>query len=417
VYLYFGLRRGGNRYYALDVTRPDAPTFMWSISPSTAGFGQLGQTWSRPVLARVATGSAGSSQVRDVLVFGGGYDVRQDGYSDYAPDASGNAIFLADALTGQLVWSGSDEGATAEFPEMTSAIAATVRVLDLDADGLADRMYVGDLGGRVWRFDVHNPLSEGTSFEITGGAIASLGGAETEGAANNRRFYYAPDVALGSGDGDTFLNITIGSGYREQPKDTVTDDHFYVIRDYEAFTLLGDEEDDYVDGYGITHDLLPTHGGGDDLEPHGPGFKLPLNAAPGEKVLAESRIFQNVAYFTSFSPQQEMAGDACYAYLGAGRLYAVNLGSGAVDEALLDRPGVPPEPLFLFEDAPETVADPSMCFGPSCEDPPPPCEDDDCPEQDTAGRDVTCLVGAENCGAVETEVPVRTFWTQILNGG
>ena len=32
--LIFGERRGGNQYYALDVTNPTAPKFLWSISPS-----------------------------------------------------------------------------------------------------------------------------------------------------------------------------------------------------------------------------------------------------------------------------------------------------------------------------------------------------------------------------------------------
>ena len=418
VYLYVGLRRGGSSYYALDVTHPDAPTFLWSISPQTNGYAKLGQSWSRPVIARVDVGSNANHDVRDVLVFGGGYDTRQDGYSPNAPDPSGNAIFLADARTGQLVWSGSDAEATGIFPDMTNAIPATVRVLDLDVDGLADRMYVGDLGGRLWRFDVHNPVMPDTSFAITGGAIASLGGAESDAVPANRRFYYAPDVALGSAGPYTFLNITIGSGYREQPKDTVTDDYFYVVRDYNAFTALGvepDADDDYVEGYGITHELLTTLQDGAELPEDAPGFKLSLDAAVGEKVLAESRIFQNVAYFTSFSPEQEVQGDACFSYLGAGRMYAVNLGSGAVDEALLDRPGVPPEPVFFFEEAPVDEQQPNTCFGPDCEDPPPPCDGDECPDQDVAGRDVSCLVGPEQCTGGATEVPVRTFWTQILS--
>jgi type IV pilus assembly protein PilY1 len=417
VYLYVGLRRGGSSYYALDVTHPDAPVFLWSISPQRAGYGKLGQSWSRPVLASVDVGTNASHDVRDVLVFGGGYDERQDAYSPNAPDPSGNAVFIADAHTGDLLWSGSSADATVSFPDMTNAIAATVRVLDLDVDGLADRMYVGDLGGRLWRFDVHNPTPDNTTFSITGGAIASLGGAESDAASANRRFYYAPDVALGSAGPYTFLNITIGSGYREQPKDTVTDDYFYVVRDYNAFTALGlgpDAANDYIEGYGITHELLPTLQDGTEPPDDAPGFKLPLNAAAGEKVLAESRIFQNVAYFTSFSPEQEVQADACYTYLGAGRMYAVNLGSGAVDETLLDRPGVPPEPVFFFEEPPVSDSEPNTCFGPGCSDPPPPCEGDECPDQDVAGRDVTCIIGAEACNGGATEAPVRTFWTQIL---
>ena len=34
VWLYFGLRRGGRAYYALDITNVDAPRFMWKITPT-----------------------------------------------------------------------------------------------------------------------------------------------------------------------------------------------------------------------------------------------------------------------------------------------------------------------------------------------------------------------------------------------
>jgi hypothetical protein len=94
-------------------------------------------------------------------------------------------------------------------------------------------------------------------------------------------------------------------------------------------------------------------------------------------------------------------------------MYAVDLCSGAVDEELLDRPGVPPEPVFLFEEEPEPQTQPSDCFGPQCAEPPPPCDGDDCPQQSPPGRDIGCLVGPERCNAGQTEVPVRTFWTQV----
>ena len=34
VYLYVGMRRGGKSYYALDVTKPESPKLMWTISNS-----------------------------------------------------------------------------------------------------------------------------------------------------------------------------------------------------------------------------------------------------------------------------------------------------------------------------------------------------------------------------------------------
>ena len=48
VYVIFGLRRGGTEFYALDVTDKDDPQLMW-----TASYPEFGQSWSRPVVARV----------------------------------------------------------------------------------------------------------------------------------------------------------------------------------------------------------------------------------------------------------------------------------------------------------------------------------------------------------------------------
>ncbi len=36
VYLYFGMRRGGSNYYALDITAKTGADFLWIIGPSTA---------------------------------------------------------------------------------------------------------------------------------------------------------------------------------------------------------------------------------------------------------------------------------------------------------------------------------------------------------------------------------------------
>ncbi|HEY3077249.1 MAG TPA: hypothetical protein VGJ74_18925, partial [Burkholderiales bacterium] len=44
--LYVGMRRGGRFYYSLDVTDPDDPLYKWKIDNSTAGFAELGQSWS-----------------------------------------------------------------------------------------------------------------------------------------------------------------------------------------------------------------------------------------------------------------------------------------------------------------------------------------------------------------------------------
>ena len=48
IYVIFGLRRGGTQYYALNVTDKDNPELLW-----TANYPEFGQSWSKPVVARV----------------------------------------------------------------------------------------------------------------------------------------------------------------------------------------------------------------------------------------------------------------------------------------------------------------------------------------------------------------------------
>ncbi len=70
VMLIFGLRRGGSAYYALDVTDPENPKYLWSFNASTSGFEELGQSWSEPQFGLVKDGSA-----KKVVAFiGAGYD-------------------------------------------------------------------------------------------------------------------------------------------------------------------------------------------------------------------------------------------------------------------------------------------------------------------------------------------------------
>jgi len=116
--------------------------------------------------------------------------------------------------------------------KMTHAIPSNITVLDTDNDGWTDRMYVGDMAGQVWRFDITN--GNAVSSLVAGGVIASQGGKISSTDANNRSFYNAPDVSLFAVQGGSnYYNIAIGSGDRGLPKsNTSTQDRFYAIRDY-----------------------------------------------------------------------------------------------------------------------------------------------------------------------------------------
>ena len=250
-YLYAGMRRGGSNYYALDVTDINAPALKWIIkgpkqtsttsalgvvtvsndaSVATPGYEKLGQTFSAPKLANVKVTSGGTSVMKKVLIFTGGYDLDQDilGANTPKDDDLGNALFIADAETGKLLWSASKTGANLNLATMTNSMPATPTIVDIDGDGAADMIYASDLRGQIFRFDI-NAAYTGNNALASGIRLANLGGATAE---NNRRFFSSPDVALiRERGGKSYLTIAIGSGHRESPLNTDTNDRFYVVRD------------------------------------------------------------------------------------------------------------------------------------------------------------------------------------------
>lgn len=413
VYLYFGLRRGGNAYYALDVTDKNTPRFLWkNTSTQLPG---LGQTWSTPAVAKVNVNSSSQTQSQKyVLIFGGGYEEDQDPNSttqltSYSTDTVGNRIFMVDAATGARLWyaGGATSGAnllldgSSGKPTMNNSIPADIRVIDLDNDSYADRLYAGDMGGRIWRFDITN--GNAPASLVTGGVFATLGNADetTHPAASTRRFYYAPDVALIRDEENTFLNITIGSGYRASPLNLQVEDRIYALRDrnvfnkltqaqYNSFVKITDGDSQLID---VTDDITTA------VPATAKGWKINLTDREGEKVLAEARTFQNRIFVSTYTPYDgETPADPCIPRQGTNRLYVMEALNGApiVPDALtpedrfsdLGQGGIAPEAVFLF-----------------------PTPDEDC-EGDECKPEPECLVGLENCGVELTNNPVRTFWTQ-----
>lgn len=320
VILTFGMRRGGDAVFALDVTDRNDPQLLWEIDSSTPGFEALGQTWSTPQYARVKLGG----DYEDVVFFAGGYDPGQDNET-WRTDSQGNAVYMVDIETGELLWSaGPDSSHDLVLAEMQHSIPAPLRVIDLNSDGLASRIYFGDMGGRVWKIDLMNgfPVDEFGR----GGVMASLGGAgvDTPTTADLRRFYNQADVVNTVYDGKRFLAVNIGSGYRAHPLDREIDEWFFSVRDFYPTTALASTAYTTPVPFDALVDI--TDGGGIDVGSTQPGWRLELKASGGEKVLGRSVTFDGVIYFTSFAPGS--AANACTAVAGQNRLYAISLFNG-----------------------------------------------------------------------------------------
>ncbi len=414
VILLFGMRRGGDTLFALDVTDRNNPQLMWKLDSDDADFTDLGQTWSPPVVADIDI----DGEVFHAAIFGGGYDDGQDD-EGYNTDARGNAVYMVDVLTGKRLWSAGDSNAhDLVLTDMTHSIPAGIRVLDIDGDRYADRMYVGDMGGRVWRFDISNgkPVAE----LVNGGVLASLGAADLPSPtlADVRRFYATPDVARIVSGKTMYLSVHIGSGHREHPLDTATDDEFYALRDYNVFDTIA--TDSYPapitrsDLEDITSDVDPVIPAGSK------GWRLGMDLSPGEKVLTESRTFANTVIFSSFSPGGN--GDACVAAGGLNRLYLVSVRDGSPITNLdgseegqpltaddrtrtLNQGGIAPDPALFFS-PPDDNPDPDVeCLGPDCDDDGDGGDDDD-------GTQETLCIGVECFNPGFPNPPRRTHWNQ-----
>ena len=405
VYILFGMRRGGDSYYALDVTNRNNPVIKWRISSP-----EMGQSWSAPTVARVDMDDSRLNTDKAVAIIGGGYDIVHDlaGHPEN-PDSEGAGIYFLDLDTGEVLWrAGSDGAADLTLSGMTRAIPTQIRVVDFNGDSYADRMYASDMGGQIWRFDIFNgnaPNGIGADALVTGGVIAQLGaeGLTNPGISDTRRFYNAPDVAIFNDNlqNRRFLALNIGSGYRAHPLDNSNNDRFYSIRDPDVFNKLSQSE---YDNYSVISDgdLVEVSGTvGTVIGPNDRGWKLTL--PNDQKVLANSTTFNNEVFFVAFSPDAASAA-SCAAGRGRNFLYRVSVSNGdpianldsvvpGTEDQLrvqdLSQGGIAPSPRFLFP----SPDDPN-CTGSDCTVPPLGC------------------IGVECFDPGFINNPVRTLWTQ-----
>ena len=297
-YLYFGLRRGGGHMYALDVTNPDSPSLLWKISNTDTGFSKLGETWSKPVVAklRYKPTSTAAAVTDDVLVFGGGYDNRLDEATRSSrtslANTKGNGVYIVNAKTKALIW--SYEGGSLQH-----SVPGNIRVLDMDRNGSIDRLYFGDTGGNVWRVDLNadDVDDDASLFDVKNDAkvrlFASLGGS----GSDYRKFFYEPDVSFFRNEGKYVMLVSIGSGHRSLPLGTNIEDRFYVLYDENVLNIPETAPAPLTEA-----DLASsaTLAGGSFL-PGSKGWYKPLITGHGEKVLASPIIFMNKVMFTTFA--------------------------------------------------------------------------------------------------------------------
>ncbi|MBK8256039.1 MAG: hypothetical protein IPK82_25645 [Polyangiaceae bacterium] len=312
-----GAGGGGGFYFALDVSDPTKPEFLWQLSQDALGSPLFGSSVPTPAIATVSI-SDNVSPPRDVAVaiLPGGADPLDPGtcarvdpgpYSkvDLPPRTStrcwgpgaGRTLTIVRLDTGEVIRSFVSPKAT--FNATVDPGKVTVAPFDSPLTGvpvpyparagqISNRIYLGDADGTLWRVDMSktNP-----SFWT----IDMIWDAYTGEAANLGEPIQTPPVVSIDNIGQPVLLFSTG--------------------DQEIFTSLTPK----TLLWSITE------------EPVGASFKTKYNfridMANGERVTGPISLFAGTAYFASFRPEDiALSGNVCT--YGEGKLWGVDYKTG-----------------------------------------------------------------------------------------
>ena len=432
VQLFIGSRRGGRFIYALDVSDPTAPKFLWKKTSADTGYGELGYTWSEPKVAKINWGGS----AKTVLIFGGGYDPTVD---DLDPDRTytsvssstsgtttttvttstekkiitdnsssgsvissaivttttdvtsggvttttvsgptttnttynrsmGRALYVVDATDGTVLWRVGRTGSSATLEVSGFDYSVPADISALDLDGNG---YIDTLYfGDTGGNVWRGNISDASSTNWTVTQLASLGGT----GANKRKFLFKPDVVLNTG----YRAILIGSGDREHPLDTSVANRFYMLKD--TGTTSGLTESSLYDATNnsVQSSNTATAATAASAILSSSGWYITL--ATGEKVIGGAISLGGATYFSTNQPSATLPAGSC-SNLGLARYYGVNyLNGGAltdinndgtftsVDRVTGSSIGLPPSPIGISVQIGNQTYE-TVCQGTHCEKPP-----------------------------------------------
>ena len=348
--LFFGERRGGSSYYALNVTTYNSPSLVYSIG-STFLSGEdgngngtldgdegvennalLGQSWSSPTIQDIKISSG--SDPEKVFLMAGGYDTNQDKPLPADPnniqpneravaDNEGRAVFTINAETGAISRLNVNAG---YYADMTHCIV-DVAGFDANGNGITNRVYAGDLGGNIFAFEDDDGDGDWNYRKLFSAPVDAS-------TTARMKIFYSPD-AVEEAYGEM---IFFGTGDRADPEGTSVENRIYAIKnsweDPATFTTL--TESDLYDAT-LNTIVLGTDGAGgtkqaarEALSIHD-GWFIKLDQNTGEKVTSPMVVFNGVVYFTTYTPESgPPPADPCEAVSGRGtaRLYALNYKTG-----------------------------------------------------------------------------------------
>ena len=311
-----GMREGAEHYLALDVTDPSAsgyPGYLWEfpLEGDVAWRAYIGQTWSQPVITRVKLDNSGGDMEETwVAVVGFGYDPTGDPNDTARYDINetkGRGIMMIDIESGRPIAVRKFGVGTGDISDMYYAMPSSPGVLDYNQDGFADVIYIGDLGGNVWKWVIRdhgtaNPTSA-QLYQPNWSFRKFFEDDSTRSVTDHARsFYFAPSATIVGG----ILHLGIGTGERADLNCTSVEgctllNRFYSLKDrdiWDGGLLAAIDGREYPTGDLTDATPFEDECSAVGVQPEGYFFEV----ADGEKFVTNSEVFDSFFFISTFQP-------------------------------------------------------------------------------------------------------------------
>ncbi|MEM6961398.1 MAG: PilC/PilY family type IV pilus protein [Myxococcota bacterium] len=300
--LVMGFRAGGNGYFALDVTSPLEPEFLWQFSTPT-----MGEAYGQPAIGQVLVEINGQLHERGVVVVGGGRSSAVntsgcappashfsdpgtvDGYASRSQRGcygsgigSGKALYVLDVATGRPL-------ARIEEGNFHAPVSGSVSLYSGAVGSIATSGYFTDEDGILYRLDLSS--TNPSNWSVSGLFDLYSGRSATEGQSS----FYPPVVAVDEASNPI---VIVGTGDVDRLDTAATFNRIFSFKEEVQFDLNG----------------TPT--GSIDLTVN---WKLDLDAQ--ELVTGPIDYFDGVVYFGTFV---SAVNPTDYCSFGASRMWGLD---------------------------------------------------------------------------------------------
>ncbi|MGQ4809556.1 hypothetical protein NKDENANG_02974 [Candidatus Entotheonellaceae bacterium PAL068K] len=348
-----GFRWGGRGYFALDVTTPVQPYFLWAVATdgttvtywdssgaaqeitgasytyngNNYNYSKLGFTWSEPIIGRIASATDPDTDQWVAVVGGGHRHTNSDA-------GVGHQVYVIDLSDGHLVAHFDEHTITGTDGDGVDMGLHTALAGVGNANNYLQYLYASDHEGKLWKLNVSGSTSLDATTDIASWSACPLFTAQATLAApstnptneqNNRRHIYAqPQLTMdaagkrwllfGTGDvrnlRDPYPLVSSTPGRNEG-------NILVALRDDDPNPVLGAA----CGSTYTTANLTDVTDNSTTMDDTAQGWYIHL--ASEEKSFTAPAIYYDYVYFTTFIPDRE---DVCK--LGDSYLYIVKFNTG-----------------------------------------------------------------------------------------